>query len=102
MSLIENPLKNKGLINLEGVCKGNVRDDHSNVSKLLKYCPISKETPLTVIDTLTAQLNLKKIAFKDERTRMNLGSFKALGAAFVIAKSAYRKIGEDGCYGISY
>ena len=95
MSLIENPLKNKGLLNLEGVCKGNVRDDHSNVSKLLKYCPISKETPLTEIDTLTAQLNLKKIAFKDERTRMNLGSFKALGAAFVIAKSAYKKIGED-------
>ena len=57
MSLIENPLKNKGLLNLEGVCKGNVKDDHSNVTRLLKYCPVSKETPLTEIDTLTAPVS---------------------------------------------
>ena len=43
---------------------------------------------------MTKELGIKKIAFKDERGRMNLGSFKALGAAYVIAKNAYQKIGE--------
>ena len=94
MSVIENPLKNIGLENLDGVCKGDVKDDHSQVLKLLGYCPISAETPLIEIDNLTKELGLKKIAFKDERGRMNLGSFKALGAAYVIAKNAYQKIGE--------
>ena len=45
MSVIENPLKNIGLENLDGICKGNVSDDHSQVLKLLEYCPISAETP---------------------------------------------------------
>ena len=61
MSVIENPLKNIGLENLDGVCKGDVKDDHSQVLKLLGYCPISAETPLIEIDNLTKELGIKKI-----------------------------------------
>jgi len=50
---------------------------------LLRQCPAAAETPLTVIDAFGTS-----IWIKDERSRMGLGSFKALGAAYVIAHDA--------------
>ena len=59
--------------------------DVEKVSTLLKKCPIASETPLLEIPNFLPQGNLW---VKDERERMGLGSFKALGAAYVIASHA--------------
>ena len=59
--------------------------DANRVSELLSRCPAAHETPLLEIDSLAP---VDKFWVKDERARMNLGSFKALGAAYVIARHA--------------
>ena len=60
--------------------------DIDKVSTLLKKCPIASETPLLELANFLPQGNLW---VKDERERMGLGSFKALGAAYVIASHAH-------------
>ena len=55
---------------------------------MLKNCPAHSQTPLLYADKLAADLNIASIQIKDERNRMKLGSFKALGAAYVIASDA--------------
>lgn len=56
--------------------------DASRIAALLSLCPATAETPLTKATSLAP---VSALWVKDERTRMNLGSFKALGAAYVIA-----------------
>ena len=56
---------------------------------LLSRCPVHQETPLS------SALGLH---IKDERTRMGLGSFKALGAAYVIAHEAQQASLEGRTY----
>ena len=58
-------------------------------SNLLAQCPAHAETPLQYSPELADQLNVSSVAIKDERSRMGLGSFKALGAAYAIARKAY-------------
>jgi len=55
------------------------------VATLLAQCPAHWATPLKRADTLAGGAALW---VKDERARMGLGSFKALGAAYVIACDA--------------
>jgi len=55
---------------------------------MLKNCPAHSQTPLLCAEDLAADLNVASIQIKDERNRMELGSFKALGAAYVIASDA--------------
>ena len=57
----------------------------SRVADLLAHCPAAHETPLIATSGLAP---VAQLLVKDERTRMNLGSFKALGAAYVIARHA--------------
>ena len=57
---------------------------------LLARCPAAGMTPLTVLDGFGAT-----VWAKDERGRMGLGSFKALGAAYVIAHEAEAAGAED-------
>ncbi|MCH9852506.1 MAG: diaminopropionate ammonia-lyase [Alphaproteobacteria bacterium] len=64
------------------------------VKQLLQLCPIAKPTPLRQSPALADSLNIGTLSLKDERNRMNLGSFKALGAAYVIAKRAAEKLTE--------
>ncbi|WP_170381333.1 pyridoxal-phosphate dependent enzyme [Ruegeria atlantica] len=59
--------------------------DAGRVADLLNQCPIAAETPLLPVDGLA---DVAALWVKDERGRMNLGSFKALGAAYVIARHA--------------
>lgn len=58
---------------------------------LLNRCPAAAETPLVEAPDLAARCGAGSVFIKDERNRMGLGSFKALGAAYVIARDA-----EDG------
>ena len=63
---------------------------------LLQQCPKATSTPLIMASpTLTSMLDIQQIAFKDERSRMGLGSFKALGAAYALAKRAACAIKEN-------
>lgn len=63
-------------------------DDPSAVSQLLNACPAHAPTRLVSADTLARHLNVARVWVKDERDRMGLGSFKALGAAHAIAREA--------------
>ena len=64
-------------------------DDATGVADLLGQCPAHQETPLLSVPTLAAHCGVVQIHLKDERNRMGLGSFKALGAAHAIARTAW-------------
>ena len=69
---------------------------------LLKLCPEAKATPLVACPALAKSLDIAEIHIKDESQRMNLGSFKALGAAYAIAKQAAAKQqGDDWAHVLS-
>lgn len=59
--------------------------DAPKVAALLSKCPKASETELV---TTTKPEGFAALWVKDERTRMGLGSFKALGAAYVVATQA--------------
>jgi diaminopropionate ammonia-lyase len=85
--LFENPFLKTGLADdsLKGIPAPSVDADAPR--NLLKRCPEAGETPLVA---LGAFAGAGKVFVKDERARMGLGSFKALGAAYVIACEAGR------------
>ncbi|MCY4335306.1 MAG: pyridoxal-phosphate dependent enzyme [Litoreibacter sp.] len=60
----------------------NPSDDIDRPRALLARCPEARETPLVSFEMPGSGAQL---LVKDERARMGLGSFKALGAAYVIA-----------------
>ena len=94
MKIVQNNYKGKGLTDVSDLCEGDIKFDASPVINLLKYCPVSKITPLVQNKQLAKKIGVKNLFFKDERKRMGLGSFKALGASYVIAKEAYNQIGS--------
>ena len=55
---------------------------------LVEKCPRHAPTPLARSDALARRCGVGELWLKDERDRMGLGSFKALGAAYVIACDA--------------
>ena len=59
-----------------------------SVRSLLEQCPVHQETPLVDCQPLAKAMGVASVDVKDERGRMGLGSFKALGAAYVIAVDA--------------
>ena len=87
---ITNPYFKKGLPGDNGI--DPVSTDVEAVKKLLSLCPKAAETPLAESAKLSHELGINKLWFKDERDRMGLGSFKALGAAFVIASDAAKNL----------
>lgn len=62
---------------------------------LLGRCPAATVTPLLDV---TGSAPIARISLKDERQRMGLGSFKALGAAYVIARNAQIHSAEQNTY----
>tara|TARA_S200000501_G_scaffold309360_1_gene299216 strand:- start:628 stop:1713 length:1086 start_codon:yes stop_codon:yes gene_type:complete len=76
----------------------SVKDLNENTDilfKLLDSCPEYKPTDLYNQKTLAENLGLNSVIIKDERKRFNLGSFKATGAIYAIAKMAYKRL-ESG------
>jgi diaminopropionate ammonia-lyase len=67
-------------------------DDATAVARLLSLCPVHAPTPLRRLDAAAQQLGIVSLCIKDERSRMGLGSFKALGAAYAIASLAAGKV----------
>ena len=62
--------------------------DADRPSALLTRCPAAAVTPLHDAPALAGAAGVAQVHIKDERARMGLGSFKALGAAYVIARDA--------------
>ncbi len=82
--VLNNPWRGRGLAGTEHLPLA----DAGGVSALLRQCPAHAPTPLRDLAPLATRLRLSRLWLKDERSRMGLGSFKALGAAHAIARAA--------------
>ena len=82
MKIVQNPHKSAGKLAPNAPYPST---DAASVKQLLKLCPAAMETPLVTAKGLAP---VAALWVKDERSRMNLGSFKALGAAYVVARQA--------------
>lgn len=91
--IISNPWYGKGLPDFD---PAGVSVAVDAPLRLLQHCPVAQATPLANCTDLAKQLGLASLHVKDERTRMRLGSFKALGAAYAIAKQADAKRDASG------
>ncbi|MBR9651591.1 pyridoxal-phosphate dependent enzyme [Thalassovita aquimarina] len=83
-SSFDNPYLGQGI----AIDTPLARADATRVGRLLAQCPHHAATPLRDLPGLAQQCGVAAIHLKDESARMGLGSFKALGAAFVIACDA--------------
>jgi len=86
---IQNPHIGTGLDLPEAV---QLTTEIEALGHLYAQCPRADKTPLHSIDTRAHQIAMGTLYVKDERTRMGLGSFKALGAASVIATIAQKRL----------
>lgn len=86
--IYKNPLVGHGIKDPLGGTIAHTSIDANAPLELLKKCPAYQTTPLSELSDLAALCHVGSIFVKDERARMNLGSFKALGAAYVIACDA--------------
>ena len=84
MHQLHNPWRGKGLLP-QAQHPLNAAD---GVAALLAHCPAHGQTPLSESPELARIAGIERLWIKDERDRMGLGSFKALGAAHVIARDA--------------
>lgn len=54
--------------------------------EMLAACPLYRPTALHELPGLAARLGIGELLVKDETTRLGLGSFKALGGAYAVAR----------------
>ena len=90
MAITKNPMKNG--LNPEDYISGNPEP----VLALLAHCPAHQQTVLHDHTDLAVAFGVDKIWIKDESTRMGLGSFKALGASYVLAHKAMQACPDGG------
>jgi diaminopropionate ammonia-lyase len=81
---LANPRRGVGLPSLGPLPAHDPRP----VAELLALCPAHAPTPLTHAPEFARRAGVAELMLKDERARMGLGSFKALGAAYAIAREA--------------
>lgn len=94
MDILHNPHRGRGL-SCEGLAQGEIRADPSVPLALLGRCPAAAATPLHDLPELARRFGVGSVRLKDESGRMGLGSFKALGAAFAIAREAVERAGDE-------
>lgn len=89
---LRNSWRGRGIAGLADV----PAEDATPVQDLLSLCPAHAETPTLDLPELAQVAGVASVIVKDERGRMGLGSFKALGAAYAIAREAslVRETGE--------
>jgi len=105
MEILKNPYRAQGMSCTELADVPMPSDDIAPVIALLDRCPKHAVTELVDARFLAEQAGVAAFYVKDERGRMGLGSFKALGAAFVIARDAVAanaKAPEDALAGRTY
>lgn len=96
MNVLHNPFRGPGLPQSAGLAAGAVSVDPTEPLALLARCPLAAATPLHEYPDSARAFGVESLLLKDERARMGLGSFKALGAAYVIARQAARRMDGDG------
>ena len=89
--MIANPFRGTGLPDMH---RYPLAEAHE-VGRLLALCPAHAPTPLVELAGLADRIGVARLHVKDERARMGLGSFKALGAAYVIARQARKSVKND-------
>ncbi|WP_135504957.1 pyridoxal-phosphate dependent enzyme [Roseovarius aestuariivivens] len=90
MQIDDNPHRGKGLPHAMLADIPDPSIDAAAPETMLTQCPAACETPLVALTGFDCA-----VWAKDERGRMGLGSFKALGAAYVIAHAAAETGAED-------
>lgn len=93
--MLKNPLRGRGLPASPELAEGRVIADPAEARQLLDRCPTGSPTPLRNATELARELGVASLHLKDESQRMGLGSFKALGAAYVIAREAAQRADSD-------
>lgn len=88
MDILTNPYRGAGLDIDSLAAVPMPSTDADAPTQMLTCCPRAGQTPLASCDALADRAGVAEVLIKDERTRMGLGSFKALGAAYVIACDA--------------
>jgi diaminopropionate ammonia-lyase len=88
MEILHNTYRGAGLAHPALHPMPNAASQAEAPLALVARCPRAARTPLIDAQALAAELGLGALHIKDERARMGLGSFKALGAAYVIACDA--------------
>lgn len=88
MTVFVNPHRGAGMPGLWRGAPVWPSIDADAVAALLARCPAAAETPLVGTPGLVATAGIAQVLLKDETSRMGLGSFKALGAAYAIAREA--------------
>ncbi|POF30532.1 pyridoxal-phosphate dependent enzyme [Roseibium marinum] len=88
MDTFKNPWRGKGLPAGAGLAEGELSETAAEASGFLERSPDARATPLLDPAELAGTFGIGALYIKDERNRMGLGSFKALGAAYAIAKRA--------------
>jgi len=94
MDTLRNIWLGKGIPDTADLAEGEVSDVAVVADAFLQKSADSRPTPLLNLPELARELGIAALHVKDERFRMGLGSFKALGAAYAIAKRAGQKLQE--------
>ena len=93
VDFISNPWRKTGLKDQSELAAGTVETDARAALALYAQCPVKHTTELRSSPALAEQAKVAEVWLKMEDQRMGLGSFKALGAAYAIAKLAAKKAG---------
>ena len=88
--LMTNPWRGTGI----GCDAPMPAHDAQPVLDLLRRCPAYATTPLLEARDVAQAAEVAEVWIKDERSRMGLGSFKALGATYAIAREAVAAGGD--------
>ena len=105
MSILSNRFRNLGFPSGVLPPSPNPSIDPEPPKALLARCPMFEKTPLVNSPELSKNLGVSAVWVKDERNRIGLGSFKALGAAYVIAERANSQsapISETSLTGLTF
>ncbi|WP_299152080.1 pyridoxal-phosphate dependent enzyme [uncultured Tateyamaria sp.] len=98
MNILQNPHLGTGLTHPALADVPFPSTDAQAPKTLLARCPAAGVTPLRSVPSLADALGVAEVWVKDERDRMGLGSFKALGAAYVIACDAENGVARGTTY----
>lgn len=98
MDILANPYRPRGLTHPDFDDVPWPSADAGPTQRLLARCPKAAQTPLLDAPEIAAKAGVARVHLKDERARMTLGSFKALGAANVIAHHAEAGQAMGRCY----
>lgn len=96
--MISNPFRGRGLRHPDLEPIPWTASDASAPLAMIARCPKAAETPLVSHAAFAHAAGVAQVSVKDERARMGMGSFKALGAAYVIACDAADGVAKGRTY----